>query len=173
MELNLNKCSVITFSHKKVNSFSNYNLNNCPTQRVSLINDLGIFFDTKLKFIDHIHKIKNKASSKLGFLKRCCSKFNNPLALKNIYFSFVRSHLEYAPLAWSPNSIQLTQNLESIQNSFLRFLSFKCRIERQPHFGYDGVLGFFNMTPLKNCKNYLNLNFLFNYLNMKLIANLY
>jgi len=47
MELNLNKFSVITFSHKKVNSFFNYNLNNCPTQRVSLVNDLGIFFDTK------------------------------------------------------------------------------------------------------------------------------
>lgn len=168
MELNLNKCSVITFSQKKVNSFFNYNLNNCPAQRVSLVNDLGIFFDTKLKFIDHIHKIKNKASSKLGFLKRCCSKFNNPLALKNIYFSLVRSQLEYAPLIWSPNSIQLTQNLESIQNSFLRFLSFKCRIERQPHSGYDGVLGFFDMTSLKTRRNYLNLNFLFKLLNYEI-----
>jgi len=86
MELNLNKCSIITFSHKKVNSFFNYNLNNCPTQRVSLVNDLGIFFDTKLKFNYYIvySQNKNKASSKLGFLKRCCSKFNNPLALKNI-----------------------------------------------------------------------------------------
>jgi len=58
-----------------------------------------------------------------------------------------------------------TQNLESVQNSFIRFLSFKCRIERQPHTGYDGVLGFFNMTPLKNRRNYLNLKFLFKLIN--------
>jgi len=40
----------------------NYNLINNTIQRVSLVNDLGFFFDTKLKFNDHVNKIKNKAS---------------------------------------------------------------------------------------------------------------
>lgn len=78
---------------------------------------------------------------------------NNVRVLKNIYFSLVRSQLEYADLLWSPNSITLTQNQESIQNSFLRFISFKCKVERQFHTGYEEVLGFFNMTSLKTLEN--------------------
>lgn len=38
-------------------------------------------------------------------------------------------------------------------------------MERQPHTGYDGVLGFFNMTSLKTRRKYLNLNFLFKLIN--------
>lgn len=44
MDLNFDKCSVITFSYKKNNLTINYNLFNCSLQRVSLVNDLDIFF---------------------------------------------------------------------------------------------------------------------------------
>ena len=121
MELNINKCSIISFSQKKTILDFNYKFLNLKIQRVYLIIDLGVFFDTKMNFKQHINKIKNKASSKLGFLKRQCSNFNNHFALKNIYFSIVRSQLEYAAFIWSPNSLILNQTLDSFQNSFLRF----------------------------------------------------
>lgn len=38
--------------------------------------------------------------------------------------------LEYAPLIWSSNNLCITQNLEAVQNRFLRFLSFKFKVER-------------------------------------------
>lgn len=168
MELNINKCSIISFSQKKTILDFNYNFINLEIKRVYLINDLGVFFDTKMNFKQHINKIKNKASSKLGFLKRQCSNFNNHFALKNIYFSIVRSQLEYAAFIWSPNSLILNQTLDSVQNSFLRFLSFKCNVERLSHSGYEGVSGFFNIPTLRNRRKYLAYIFLFNLLNNKI-----
>ena len=79
--------------------------------------------------------------------------------------------MEYATLIWSPNSILNTHSLESIQNNFLRFLSYKCRVEKQPHTSYDGILGFFSMSSLKNRRNNLILNFLFKLINNQIDCN--
>ena len=40
--------------------------------------------------------------------------------------------------------------LESVQNNFLRFISFKFNIHRPPHSSYDNVLNFLNLTPLND-----------------------
>jgi hypothetical protein len=56
MELAINKCTVISFS--KSNSYNNYdyNINNSKLDRVHKIKDLGITFDSKLKFLAHVDK---------------------------------------------------------------------------------------------------------------------
>jgi hypothetical protein len=168
MELNVNKCTTISFSYKKSIIHFDYNLFNSVIQRVFIINDLGVYFDVKLKFNYHIDKIRNRALAKLGFLKRSCSEFSNPHALKNVYNSLVRSNLEYASFIWSPNNSIHTQYLESIQNSFLRFISFKCNVQRPPHSPYDGVLGFFKISTLKTRRNYFNIIFLYKLLQNKI-----
>lgn len=66
IELNLSKCFVITFSHKNINFNFDYNLLKYSVQHMSLVNDLGIYFDAKLKFNDNINKIQIKAASKLS-----------------------------------------------------------------------------------------------------------
>jgi len=38
-------------------------------------------------------------------IKRNCSDFRDPLALKCLYTSLVRSLLEYAPLIWDHNNV--------------------------------------------------------------------
>jgi hypothetical protein len=48
---------------KKTSLAYNYNLLAHSLKRTSLINDLGICFDSKLKFNDHINKIKIKQLS--------------------------------------------------------------------------------------------------------------
>jgi hypothetical protein len=53
----------------------------------NLINDLDIYFDTKMYFKKRINKIKNKAPSKLGLLK-CSSNFNNYFVIEIIYFFY-------------------------------------------------------------------------------------
>jgi len=60
-------CSTVIFSHKKKSNFVyNYNFSNNLIQRVNLVSDLSIYFEIKLNFNIYVHKIKNKASSKLG-----------------------------------------------------------------------------------------------------------
>jgi len=51
--------------------------------------------------------------------------------------------------------------LESIQNSFPRFISNKCKVQRPSHSSYGGVFDFFNHSTLKTRKNYFNITFLY------------
>lgn len=52
------------------------------TERLSVVNDLEIYFNKKLKFNFHVDKIINIALAKLRFLKRKCSEFKSQHALK-------------------------------------------------------------------------------------------
>ena len=66
------------------------------------MHDLGVLCP-KLTFVHHIDYIIAKAYFRLGFIMNICSDFNDPLVLKSLYFSYVRSHLEFASVLWFPN----------------------------------------------------------------------
>lgn len=163
--LNVSKCKVLTFSKKRVKYLHDYLLYESELSRVYKNCDLGIIFDESLTFNEHYLYIQNKASSMLGFINRNCKSFNNPYALKALYYSYVRSILDYASMVWSPSRIGPIRALESIQNRFLRFLSFKCDIQRQPHSSYLPILTVLNMESLEIRKKRLDLCFIFKLLN--------
>lgn len=98
----------------------NYKLNNNTITRVEKIKDLGVVFDRKLDFTDHIEYITSKARSLLGFIYRCAKEFIDPYTLKTIYCSFVRSNLEYASVVWSPQYDTHIQSIESVQKHFIK-----------------------------------------------------
>jgi hypothetical protein len=84
----------------------------------------------------------------LGFIKRTCSSFMDPIPLRILYCSLVRFQLEYCPLIWLNNTSKQLSTLESIQNNFLHFISFKFNIYRPSHGSYDNVLQYLNLLPL-------------------------
>jgi len=92
---NIDTCKIMTYSKKRVTQKYKYYINDIELDRVFHIKDLGICFDPSLSFNDHYAYVINKASSMLGFVSRFCSDFNNPVALKTLYCSFVRSILNY------------------------------------------------------------------------------
>lgn len=47
-----------------------------------------------------IHFIRNKAFTKLGFLKCTCVHFRDQFTLKTLYQSIVRSYFDFALLIW-------------------------------------------------------------------------
>ena len=100
MHLNVDKCSVVTFS-KKLNVInSNYHIDDISLRRKTSIIDLGIKLDTKLNFNEHIDAMNNRGHRMLGFIKRRAKEFNDPYITKSIYCSLVRSNLEYASVVW-------------------------------------------------------------------------
>ncbi|KAF0736926.1 Uncharacterized protein FWK35_00034604, partial [Aphis craccivora] len=82
------------------------------------------------------NKIKNKASSELGFLKRSCSNFNNHFAIKKkkkhlfFYCTFPARIFCLYLVCFFHNSKSINT---SIQNSVSRFLSFKCNVDHALH----------------------------------------
>ena len=100
-------------------------IDNNTFNRVTIIRDLGILFDQNMSFSSHIDVTVFKAFSMLGFMIRICPKFYDPLFLKNVYYSHVRSHLEYGFVVWYSVKVVQIQKTESVQTKFLIYLSQK------------------------------------------------
>lgn len=100
----------------------------------------------------------------LGFIKRNCRQFSDPLSLKVLFCALVRSNLEYCPLIWTNNTHKQIDAIESVQNNFLRFISLNFNIYRPPHGSYDPILSFINLSPLKIRRTLLLSKFLYNFL---------
>ena len=123
--LNPGKCSVMTLTKKLSPTLHEYSIEQDVLSRVDSVCDLGILLDSKLSFSNHIEKMVSEATRMLGFILRNCKSFNNTDALKTLYFSLVRSKLEYASLIWSPVYAKYSLMVEQVQRKFLKYLSFK------------------------------------------------
>lgn len=113
LELNIKKCKVMTFSHKKSTIRATYTIRGHPIERVEEIRDLGVIMDSKLSFNSHREFIKSKADNKLAFIKRECHKTFKLDNAKLLYRALVRSHLEFASFIWTPYQITNKITVES------------------------------------------------------------
>ena len=125
MNLNISKCKCITFSRIDNSIIFDYRLNGTPLERVSHIRDLGVILDSKMHFEMHVETIKNKSLKMLGFICRNTNNFTNPKSLITLYNSYVRTHLEYLSVIWSPHTQYLSEMVEKVQKKFKRILSFR------------------------------------------------
>jgi len=136
-KLNFDKCYHMIFvkGQKKFNFV--YKLNNHHLKTVNEILDLGVYLVTDFTFSRHFNYICAKAASMLGFLKRNCKHFTSLGSLKIIYFSYVRSQLEFASVLWSPYYLGHIKRIEAIQKSFTRYALVKigfCTYENRPDY---------------------------------------
>jgi hypothetical protein len=140
----VDKCKGMIFSRSRNPVIQNYYLHNVQLNRVVENLDLGITFNSNLTFNKHYLTISNKSSSILGFIIKTYKDFTNPFTFKALYFSLVRSILEYN---YSANTH--IQCLEGIQKRFLCFMSYECKIPRQMHTSYKPLLDTLNMNSGK------------------------
>lgn len=115
-----------------------------------LKNDLGVLFDPKLNFTNHITRMVSKAKSMLGFMKRISYDFDDLLALKSIYCALVRSQLEFGSVVWSPFYGAHINKIEAVQKNFARYILWKCKIDAS---GYNSRLELLNMKSLEKRRN--------------------
>ncbi|RZC40091.1 hypothetical protein BDFB_011205 [Asbolus verrucosus] len=125
MSLNVNKCTVLSYTKSKNPITYNYVLNNAPVPRRTLIKDLGITFDIKLNFNNHVSNLVIFALKMLGFVIRTCKEFTNLSVLKTLYFTFIRSKLEFCTLIWFPIYNKQKLALELVERKFLKYLNYK------------------------------------------------
>lgn len=149
LNLNVPKCTVVSFtrcSNRKFQLF-NYHINNTPLNRSSVVKDLGIIFDQKLTFIQHVNSIVLRASRSMGFICRSLKPFNNINTHKILYFTYVRSILEYGSQIWNPFYHIHTSVVENVQRKFTRIICYKFHLPRGT---YESRLNLLNMHSLAN-----------------------
>ena len=107
---------------------NNIQLHNCSSDK-----DLGIFFDSKLCFDNHINYVVNKANSILGLIKRSFT-FLDKDSFLCLYKSLIRPHLEYGNIIWYPLLKRQSAIVERVQRRAtkmigeLKNLSYKERL---------------------------------------------
>lgn len=168
MDLNINKCKVITFHTIKNPIIYQYSINNINLQRITEIKDLGVFFNSQLSFNQHIENITAKAFKILGFINRNSKDFKNPNTYKILYYTFIRSILEYASSVWSPYYKQYINQIESVQHAFLRSLAYKQKNPVLDH-DYHDIMVTNDIPTLEQRRNTIDILLLYKILNNKVI----
>jgi len=110
INLNTIKCKKVSFGRHIDNTY-HYNIDKSNLENLESIKDLGVTFDSHLKFGFHINEKVNKAYSILGIIKRNFNFLDKDSFLL-MYKSLVRSHLEYANCIWSPYTVTDKKKLE-------------------------------------------------------------
>ena len=73
MELNINKCSVLSITLKCYSIFHEDDIHGEMLRQVTNHDYLGVTMSSYLNWLRHVKKIYNKASRTLGLLKRTLS----------------------------------------------------------------------------------------------------
>jgi len=171
LELNIDKCNIITFSRKQTINHFTYRINNKTLHRVDFIIDLGVCLDVNLNFAKHYDLIIAKSKRMLGFIKRRAQEFNNVWVTKTLYCSLVRPLLEYCSLIWDPLSNTLNSSIESIQRQFLLFAlrnRYNPRdFDNLPSYKYR--LSLLNMQSLANRRMFSTVSFTFDVITNKIV----
>lgn len=166
LHLNVNKCHIMSFTRKLSTTEYSYVLNNNELNRCNNFKDLGVLFDTKLSFTDHISDIIVAAYRNLGFIIRNSKQLVDINTLKILFSTFVRSKLEYACVVWNPGYELHKNNIERIQRRFVRYIWFKTDgIYPDFHISHNELLSRFAVKDLTCRREYQTIIMLFKILN--------
>ena len=169
LTLNTEKCHVMSFSRNRSPISHSYSLIDTPVNRVTLIKDLGIYFSPTLSFEHHINYTIGRALKILGFIKRNTSNFSSISCLRALYFSLVRSILEYGVVVWHPYLARDTIRLERVQNRFLSYAAFLLKIAHPQH-DYTIIRATLNIPLLSTRRAEADITFLTSLLNGFIVA---
>lgn len=166
MQLNLKKCYHVKFT-RKTNIFSTeYFINNERLQELETIKDLGVVYDKKVTFEPHMESITKKASKMLGFVVRNSRGFHNKTKIM-LYYSLVRSILEYCSVVWRPHYAVHTLRIERVQKRFLWHLAFSEGRSKRLH-SYRTRLYYYKMRTLSTRRDIIDAVFLYKLLRHKI-----
>ena len=124
MMFNVEKCKVLHVG--KNNPKNIYMFLGSELEKCNLEKDLGVLFNEKFNFSDHIAASISKAKSSLAWLLRNTLS-RDPYVMKTAYNSLIRHNLEYCCQLWSPKgrhgNWKTILDIEAVQRSFTRVIN--------------------------------------------------
>lgn len=109
------KCHVLTIGRfSDIKHAHPYKLHGEELEHVFSEKDLGVIIDSELSFEQHISEKVMKANSIMGLIRRSFTYLDSKV-FRSLYVSFVRPHLEYAQVVWSPKLRKYVNMIEKVQ----------------------------------------------------------
>ena len=115
MKSNADKCHLLVSTNFAINiKMGNTDINNSTCEKL-----LGVKFDYKLSFDDHISELSKETSRKIHALARLTSYMN--MAKKRILMNaFFKSQFSYCPLVWMFHTRANNSKINRLQERCLR-----------------------------------------------------
>ena len=82
-----------------------------------MISFLGILLDENLSWREHLKLMENKIAKNIGLIYKAKPYLNKGSLLAS-YFSYIRSHINYANLVWGSRNGLLTKDKMSTKTCF-------------------------------------------------------
>ena len=121
-------------------------MGNTVLEKVSQVKYLGVIFDDRFTWHDHITYLCKKLSCSVGILSKL-RYFVNVQTLLKVYYALVHSHLSYSLIVWGAAGVTALKPLTVLQNRAIRFISRAGRYRRLD-------LDYVNLRVLKLCDMY-------------------
>lgn len=123
LSVNSSKSAVMVFRSKKMQPVTTKILIDSATiPQVSSHRHLGVIFNDRLTWSDHVSAVITSASAKIGFLRRLGKRLD-PLVLRELYLCCIRPAIEYASVVWAGLSSTDSQRLERCNRSAARLVT--------------------------------------------------
>ena len=84
--------------------------------------DLGVVVTSDLSWDENMHTLYQKASSRLGLMKRTLHFIKDPKQKRAFYLALVRSIFEHCSVIWRPTTITSTDKVECIQRRAVKWI---------------------------------------------------
>lgn len=123
LELNTTKTKVIVFraKNKEINLTRDVCFRSVPLEVVPSFKTLGVIFNEKMSWDDHVDYVITKLSQVIGIVYR--NRHVLPTNVKiTIYRSLFHSRLNYGILTWGSTTQENLRKLQVLQKSFLRIV---------------------------------------------------
>lgn len=171
LSLNAAKCKVLSISRKPESNIISfiYKIDDTVLERTKFLKDLGVIFDYKFSFQQHITHIANRAYKMIGFITRSLYGFTALKTYYRLYYCYVRSILEYAAPIWNPYYAVYINEIEKIQRKFTRIIAYKFNI---PRGSYGSRMKCMNLTSLKNRRLIMDELLLYKIMNVNALKTL-
>ena len=141
MKINADNCHVLVSPNNTVKiKIGNFDITNCKGEKL-----LGIKFDHKLSFDDHIYGLCKKASRKIHALSRVAS-YMNILKRRILMDAFFKSQFSYCPIVWMSHSCANNGKINRLQARCLRIISSDKQSSFETLFEKDGSVSVHNQN---------------------------
>ena len=153
LQFNISKCRYMMISRRRTPEIQvpPLTLNGVPLERVETFKYLGLLLSSDLSWSNHIDSVCSRAKRILGLLYRQYYHHADSEAIRQLYISLVRPHLEYGYTVWDPHTHKNKEALEKVQK-------FACRMAtKRWDAGYDELLDLLNLPSLMYRRTHLKL----------------